>query len=180
MRGAYVDGGGHMVANQIKSTHKYGEYKLGGTKIPWGLLHTLGVDQKNCQMFGKTETDLNICDGNPFRGLIQSQARPIKANVTPRAKLIHSSVDKIYFDISLLNFLEWHLTLSMLVVCVLKRYRSQEWRHSPRSWGWRIILSLSSMYLIAGHFQKTRVSPRWSIVQQKRSNICFWKQDSCK
>ena len=34
MRGAYVDGGGHMVANQIKSTHKYGEYKLGGTKIP--------------------------------------------------------------------------------------------------------------------------------------------------
>ena len=148
MRGAYVDGGGHMVANQIKSTHKYGEYKLGGTKIPWGLLHTLGVDQKNCQMFGKTETDLNICDGNPFRGLIQSQARPIKANVTPRAKLIHSSVDKIYFDISLLNFLEWHLTLSMLVVCVLKRYRSQEWRHSPRSWGWRIILSLSSMYLI--------------------------------
>ena len=113
-------------------------------------------------MFGKTETDLNICDGNPFRGLIQSQARPIKANVTPRAKLIHSSVDKIYFDISLLNFLEWHLTLSMLVVCVLiDKVSLARMKTQPPILG---LIYYPFAFLnvsdLAGHFQKTRVLAR--------------------
>ena len=65
MPSAYVDGGGHMVANQIKSTHKYVEHKLGVTKMPWGLLHTLCVDQK---ILSNVRKDLNVCDGNPFKG----------------------------------------------------------------------------------------------------------------
>ena len=36
MRSAYVDGGGHMVANLIKSTHKYDEYKTGCYKDALG------------------------------------------------------------------------------------------------------------------------------------------------
>ena len=36
MPSAYVDGGGHMVANPIKSTHKYGEYKTGCYKDALG------------------------------------------------------------------------------------------------------------------------------------------------
>ena len=80
MPSAYVDGGGHMVAiGLIKSTHKYDEYKTGCYKDALGLLlHTLCVGQKILSNVRKDRAlDLDICDGNPFKGSIRSQARKL-------------------------------------------------------------------------------------------------------
>ena len=103
MRGAYVDGGGHMVANLIKSTHI--EYKLGVTKMPWGLLHTLSVDQKNIVKCWERQSLLPAIWTSvmePFQGIDPISVKEIgqlKQMLPLKAKWIFCSVANIYFNI---------------------------------------------------------------------------------